>query len=294
MASDGMWCIVTGASSGIGLASSRLLASRGVNVVMACRSLKRADRAVRGSRSDVRARLHPLHLDLADLNTIGTFVDELSKLTDRIHVLVNNAGVMEPPYGTTAQGHELQFGVNHLGHFALTMALLPFLETAQTARVVTVSSLAAEHGHLEPPYQSTREEYDRASSYRNSKLANLLFAAELQRQLRKRGANIISIALHPGYVRTRLQRHVPGGIRKLHAFITRQLKAQPAIEAALLVQEAAMSHALKGGEYVVPSGPDQLRGPAVIVRMPRQALDLDRAGELWAYSEACTDRRPLT
>ncbi|MBL8000717.1 MAG: SDR family NAD(P)-dependent oxidoreductase [Flavobacteriales bacterium] len=282
------WALITGANSGLGLASARLLAAHGLNIIMACRSQRDGEIAVARSPRSIQAQLHVRELDLADLATVRPFMQKVSALTDKLHVLVNNAGVMEPPWSVTAQGHELQFGVNHLGHFLLTMTSMPLFDRTQGARILTVSSLAAEHGQLDVPYRVAAHSYDRAACYRASKLANLLFALELDRRLRRTDPSIRSLAMHPGYVRTRLQRHVRGPLRQVHSWLTRSLKAQPATNAATIVLEAATDPSLQGGAYLAPSGPGELSGAPVVRPMPKVALDEAKAMELWAYSEEIT------
>ena len=279
------WALITGSDSGIGRATARAFALQGIQVIMACRTIERAASMRASSPAAIRARLHPMQLDLADLAAIGPFASRVAGITDRIQTLVNNAGVMEPPFKLTTYGHESQFSINHLSHFALTQALMRLLQNAGASRVVTMSSLSAAHGIIsfEPPDPSR---YDKAASYRASKLANLLFALELDRRLRDQGSRVLSLAVHPGYARTRLQRHVPGVLRKSHAWLTRMLRAQSAEDAALCVLHAAQDPDLTGGAYIGPAGRGQLRGTPVTVAVPENAQDPGLAQRLWEHSAA--------
>src|SRR5215216_1528127 len=205
-AQAGRIAIVTGANSGLGLVTARELARKGALVVLACRNLDkgRAELAdVEAAASGPRPELE--ELDLASLDSVRAFAERFRKNHDGLDLLVNNAGVMAPPRRHTADGFELQFGTNHLGHFALTGLLLPLMEGREDARVVTLSSTAHKTGRIAFDNLNGDRHYFRWRAYGQSKLANLLFTLELDRRLRARGSTVKSLAAHPGYAATNLQ-----------------------------------------------------------------------------------------
>ncbi len=202
----GRVAVVTGANSGLGLVTARELARAGAQVVLACRNLDKG----RAALADVeRAATGPApeleELDLASLDSVRAFAQRFRESHDRLDLLVNNAGVMAPPRRRTADGFELQFGTNHLGHFALTGLLLPAMEGREDARVVTLSSNAHKFGRIAFGNLNGDRRYFRWRAYGQSKLANLLFALELDRRLRASGSTVKSLAAHPGYAATNLQ-----------------------------------------------------------------------------------------
>lgn len=294
----GKTVIVTGANSGLGYETTRVLARRGAHVVMACRDPERGEAAAESLREAVPgATLSVRTLDLASLDSVRSFADEFLAAYPDLHVLVNNAGVMAPPRGETADGFERQFGVNHLGHFALTGLLLPrLLETSGQTRVVTVSSAAHRRGSLDFDDLQHEREYDRWDAYTASKLANLLFAFELQRRLEAAGVEYVaSVACHPGWAATSLQ---TGGPREgspprrllvgLGARVANRLFAQSAAMGALSVLYAATASDVTGGSYVGPRGRFGIRGHPAVVEPSERARDPDLASRLWAVSEELT------
>ncbi len=215
----GRTVLITGANSGLGQRTAEVLARRGATVLLACRSADRGRRALAAVESVATARPHLLSCNLADLASVRRAADRARELTgDRLDVLVNNAGIMAPPRATTADGFELQFGVNHLGHAALTWLLAPALRRGTDARIVTVASLVGHRGrvHLADP-NFRRRRYNPLAAYAQSKLANLLFARELHRRLA--GTSVSSLAAHPGYSATGLvttmARAYPPPLRRL-------------------------------------------------------------------------------
>jgi NAD(P)-dependent dehydrogenase (short-subunit alcohol dehydrogenase family) len=205
---SGRVAIVTGANSGIGFETARALAAKGARVVLACRSAERgrdAERRLREAVSGADARFRTL--DLGSLASVEAFAKELASEESRLDLLINNAGVMVPPLGRTAAGFELQFGTNHLGHFALTGRLLGLLCETPGARVVTVSSMAHFVGRIDFDDLTSERGYVAMLAYGQSKVANLLFARELARRLDGAGYDVVSSAAHPGSTRTELQRH---------------------------------------------------------------------------------------
>ena len=283
----GRVAVVTGANSGLGLETARQLAAHGATVVLAVRSLERGAAAIDDIRATVPgARLEIEQLDLASLASVRRAADALRGSHDRIDLLVNNAGVLFTERELTADGFELQFGTNHLGHFALTALLLDRVLATPGSRVVTVGSL----GHWAPfrfDLDDVRAEgrYNRFAAYSRSKLANLLFAYELQRRLATAGATTFSLAAHPGGSDTDVASHMPGmGFMRTRF----QGLAQPAPMGALPTLRAATDPAAGGGQYF---GPDRLfesRGHPIVVRSSSRSQDLALQARLWSLSEELT------
>ena len=283
----GRVAIVTGANSGLGLETARQLAAKGATVVLACRSPERSAAAVEDIRSTVPvARLELQQLDLASLDSVRDAAEALRSSYDRIDLLVNNAGVMYTDRELTRDGFELQFGTNHLGHFALTARLLDRLLPVPGSRVVTVASL----GHWAPfgfDLDDVRAagSYNRFAAYSRSKLANLLFAYELHRRLTAAGAPTLSVAAHPGGSDTELARHVPG-----MGFMRRWMSplAQSAAMGALPSLRAATDPSITGGEYVGPGRLFETRGHPIVVRSSARSQDPELQARLWTRSEELT------
>jgi NAD(P)-dependent dehydrogenase (short-subunit alcohol dehydrogenase family) len=287
-ASTGQVAVVTGASSGIGLCTAIALARGGTRVVLACRDAGRGAAAVQQVRAAVpAAQVEVSLLDLADLASVRDFAAGWSGPLD---LLVNNAGVMATPPRLTRDGFELQFGTNHLGHFALTGLLLPWFADRPGARVVTVSSLAHRTGVINfSDLQSTRS-YRRWAAYSQSKLANLLFTRELSHRLSGRPA--IAVAAHPGLASTNLQVSGPlGPGRRVSAAVVRagtRLVSQSAEHGAWPTVYAATSPDVRSGEYFGPAGLFQTRGRPTRVQPSKAAQDDAVAARLWAVSEELT------
>lgn len=287
-------CIVTGANSGLGFAGTQLLASAGATVVMACRDGARGEAARERILADEpEATLDVRECDLADLSSIETFATAFRSSYDELSVLCNNAGVMAIPREETTDGFEMQFGVNHLGHVALTGHLLDCLrETPGESRVVTQSSKIHERGTIDFDDLHGETDYDKWGAYAQSKLANLLFAFELDRRLRHTGADVTSVGCHPGYAATNLQRRGPeklGSRLRLAAMrVTNAVVAQSAHRGALPMVYAATAAAVDGGDYVGPDGLLNLRGLPTIQEPSDRARDEDLARRLWEVSEELT------
>ena len=298
---DGRTAIVTGANSGIGLAGSRALARAGATVVMACRSVERGERARADVEADVPgADLEVRECDLGDLDSVRAFAEGFRSDHDDLHVLCNNAGVMAIPRRETADGFETQFGVNHLGHFALTGHLLDTLRGTGTgpagpARVVTQSSGLHEGGRIDFEDLQGEREYDPWDAYGQSKLANLLFAYELQRRLRTADADVESLGCHPGYAATDLQRRGPemrGSTLRLWAMkLANAVFAQSAERGAWPMLYAATAPEASGGDYVGPGGLMDMRGHPETQRSSDRSYDRGTARRLWDVSEDLTGVR---
>ncbi|MGW0764399.1 oxidoreductase [Streptomyces sp. NPDC002676] len=282
----GRTAVVTGANSGLGYVTARELARKGARVVLACRSETRGSEAVRRLREEVaQAAVEFGRLDLGDLASVREFADGLSY--DRLDLLVNNAGVMALPYGVTADGFETQFGVNHLGHFALTGLLLPRLLATPGARIVTVSSLMHALANIDLRDLDSQQKYRRWIAYSRSKTANLLFTHELARRLGAHGSDVVAAAAHPGYAATNLQTAGPraegrrGAERLMEA--ANRLFAQSAEAGALPSLYAATAHGVRPDSFFGPSFAMWRGAPAPSWRAP-WAVDDAVAERLWDAS----------
>jgi NAD(P)-dependent dehydrogenase (short-subunit alcohol dehydrogenase family) len=286
---SGRTAIVTGANSGLGLVTARELARAGASVVMACRNLDKGHAAIEQVRAAVpNAQVQLEELDLASMESVRAFAERFKATHDGLDLLINNAGVMAPPRRRTADGFELQFGTNHLGHFLLTTLLLPSMEGREDARVVTLSSTAHKIGRIAFDNLNGDRHYFRWRAYGQSKLANLLFALELDRRLRREGSTVKSLAAHPGYAATNLQTAAPPLIDRVVMKISNAVIAQSDEMGALPTLFAATQLGLDGGTYVGPDGPSEQRGHPTVVQPNGRARDEDTARRLWQVSEELT------
>jgi NAD(P)-dependent dehydrogenase (short-subunit alcohol dehydrogenase family) len=287
---SGMTAVVTGANSGLGFEATRLLARAGAHVVMACRRVD-AGEAARGELRGALpgASLTVRELDLGDLKSVRAFADGVADERGRVDVLCNNAGVMAVPRGETADGFERQFGVNHLGHFALTGLLFDSLRAAPDPRVVTHSSGMHARGRIDFEDPHGEADYDPWAAYAQSKLANLLFAYELDRRY---GGELTSVACHPGWAATNLQRRGPeergSRLRLALSKLANLVVAQSAERGALPMVYAATADDVEGGDYVGPGGLLNLRGYPEKQRSSGRSYDETTARRLWAVSEEST------
>lgn len=281
---SGCTFIVTGANAGLGFEVARVLAGKRARVLMACRDQARAEAAMARIAGDVAY----LPLDLADLDSIRRAAD-LASAEARIDGLINNAGIMFPPLGHTAQGFELQFGVNHLGGFALTALLLPKLAETPGARVVVTASLAHKGGRIDWDDLDARASYDRTKRYCDSKLANMLHFAELDRRLRAAGSPVRAIGCHPGVAATELMRH--SGPFKFFTPLF-GLFLNSAAQGAWPTLQAATDPAAQGGDYYGPQGLGEMRGASGKARRSAAAQDRELARRLWDVSVARTGIDP--
>jgi len=277
---SGRVVIVTGSNSGIGRAAAGALAAKGAHVVLAVRNVDKgraASAAMTGS-SEVR------ELDLADLASVRRFASAWER---EIDLLINNAGIMIPPLSRTADGFELQFGTNHLGHFALTNLLLEHV----TGRVVTVSSAAHRHGAIDfDDLNWERRRYRGWSAYGQSKLANLLFTAELQRRLSLAGSTVLANAAHPGYASTNLQFHSGSRLMDAISVIGNRTIASDENGGALPTLYAALAE-IPGNSFAGPGGFMEMRGAPKLVGRTSAAMDMETARRLWDVSEQLTGVR---
>jgi NAD(P)-dependent dehydrogenase (short-subunit alcohol dehydrogenase family) len=289
----GRVAIVTGANSGLGLETTIALAQHGAHVVMACRNTERMQRArLQVLRAVPDADLALMILDLASLAAVHDFADKFRANYDRLDLLINNAGVMAPPRRESADGFELQFAVNHLGHFALTGLLLDLLLETPGSRVVTVSSGVAFMGEIRFDDLQWEQSYSRYGAYGQSKLANVLFAQELQRRLHASGATTLSLVAHPGFADTDLQENAAEATgSRAEAFMYRVIKgaglAQSAAQGALPQLYAATAPDARGGAFYAPHFLS-MRGYPQEIDPPKAANDLETAARLWRVSEELT------
>ncbi len=274
---SGTTAIVTGSNSGIGRAAAAALAASGAHVVLAVRNLDKGRDAARSMSGSTEVR----ELDLASLESIRAFA---STWDGEIGLLINNAGIMIPPLSRTADGFELQFGTNHLGHFALTNLLLEHV----TGRVVTVASVAHRHGSIDfDDLNWERRRYRAWAAYGQSKLANLLFTAELQRRLSAAGSTVLANAAHPGYAATNLQFHSGNKLMDAISSLGNRTFAHDADGGAMPTLYAALAE-IPGNSYAGPSDLMQTRGAPKLVGRSSAAMDIDVARRLWDVSEQLT------
>jgi NAD(P)-dependent dehydrogenase (short-subunit alcohol dehydrogenase family) len=263
-----------------------VLVARGADVVLACRDARKGEAAVERIRARSPSGTVSFEaLDLADLASVAAFAERFSARRARLDLLINNAGVMIPPAGRTAQGFELQFGVNHLGHFALTGRLLPSLAATGGARVVNVASLAHRLGRIRFDDLQFERGYQPWPAYGQSKLANLLFTLSLQGAIEAAGLDLLAVAAHPGWTGTDLQRNSPLASRM------GPLLAMRPQQGALPTLRAATDPGARGADYFGPDGFQELRGHPVRVGRTKAALDVPTATRLWQESEALTGVR---
>lgn len=298
----GRIAVVTGANSGIGLETTRELARSGVSVVMACRSRDRGEQAraellqssPRQRFSNDQLKLSIAELDLTSSDSVARFVDGFVEDFDKLDLLINNAGVMACPPTLTAHGVERQWASNHLGHFALTGLLLPQLSKSGAGRVVSVSSLAAAGGDLSQPIPTDLENYSRFQVYSDTKLANQVFAVELNHRLAAERHRAISVAAHPGITHTNLAAGVAIPVLSPALLRVSRLLTQPAAVGALPTLRAATDPRVEGGQYYGPSGRNQRRGPPQQIPLVAGASRRILGRELWERSMELTGVRYLT
>lgn len=280
--------IVTGANTGLGLETAKALAAHGAHVVLAVRNAekgKAAAEAITAAHSNADVTLQSL--DLSSLESVRRASDELKGRYDKIDLLINNAGVMWTEKSSTADGFELQFGTNHLGHYALTGLLLERLLPVEGSRVVTVSSIGHRiRADIHFDDLQWERDYDRVAAYGQSKLANLLFTYELQRRLA--GTNTVALAAHPGGSNTELARNSPLWVRAVFDVVAPVL-VQGADMGALPTLRAATDPAALGGQYYGPDGFMEQRGNPKVVASSEQSYNLDLQRRLWSVSEELTD-----
>jgi protochlorophyllide reductase len=289
---NGRIAVVTGANAGLGYEIAKVLAARGATVVMACRNLAKAEAAAGRLRDALPgAVLEVRPLDLADLASVRAFAERFATEHDRLDLLINNAGLMAIDEARTADGFEMQFGVNHLGHYALTAHLLPLAERTPGARVATMSSMGHRAGRMRfDDLMPQGRDYDRWRAYFQSKLANLLFSAELHRRLEAAGSSTIAVAAHPGGADTDLGTEGSGTTNAVIRRTSRYFGQSP-VDGALPMLRAVTDPSVRGGQYY---GPRLITfGGAVLETPSRRARDAESARRLWTVSAQLTGVEPL-
>ncbi len=294
-AQDGRVMVVTGATSGIGLITARELARAGATVVLACRNAEKAEEVAKQIRlAAAGARVETIPLDLSSLASVERCADGLHERFDHIDVLVNNAGVMAPPLRRTEDGFELQFGTNHLGHFALTGQVIDLVLAAPCPRVVSVASGAHRMGKIHFDDLNWERGYSKWPAYGQSKLANLLFTFELQRRALAAGTGLLAVAAHPGYAATHLQAAGPemagNGLMRRMMDVGNLLFAQSDEHGALPTIYAATMD-VPPGAYVGPDGRFEMQGRPTLVGTSNAARDVQAQRRLWEVSEQLTGIR---
>lgn len=285
---NGKTVIITGANSGIGFEAVKALSAMGAKVIMAVRSKEKGQAAFDAILEDSdSAKVELMQLDLAHLESVRAFASGFQSRFNQLDLLINNAGVMIPPYGKTKDGFELQFGSNHLGHFALTGLLLPLLKNTPGSRVVTLSSIAHRGASIDFNNLDGSKGYKAMKFYGQSKLANLLFAKELDNRFKQHGINTLSIACHPGISNTNLfkmgKAETPRYLKGLMRFFS-----QPANMGVLPTLYAATDESLKGGEYIGPDGRGNRKGNPAIETPAAGVYDETTMKKLWDVSEKFT------
>ncbi len=287
----GRMAVVTGSSSGIGYETAGVLAEKNAAVVIAVRNLKKGNDAAEKIKSGHRsADIRVMELDLADLSSVRRFAEKFKADNTRLDLLINNAGVMMPPYSKTSDGFELQFGTNHLGHFAVTGLLLDLIVKTPGSRIVNVSSGAHKLGGLNfEDLNWENRPYRKAKAYVDSKIANIYFTYELQKKLRDAGYETLVTAAHPGWTATELQRHA-GLLRFLNNFLAQGIEM-----GALPTLYAAVGPDAEAGDYFGPSGLGEMRGYPKKVESNGLSHDEKISAKLWRVSEELTEiKYPLS
>ncbi len=280
---SGKTCIVTGANVGIGFATVNYLAAKGANVILACRNVDKGIAALADIRKATpSADVTVEKLDLASLASVRSFADTVLARYQGLDVLINNAGVALPPPGKTEDGFEIQFGTNVLGHFALTGLLLPLLSKTPGARIVTLSSTAHWFAKIDFDNLNAERNYDKTKAYGQSKLADLMFAYELQRRLEKTGSTTMSLAVHPGVAMSELFRY-SAGLNFFLGFLSQSIH-----EGAWPTLMAAVDPSLKGGEFIGPGGFLTIKGEPTVQRSSDRSHDPAVASRLWDVAQTLT------
>ena len=276
--------IVTGSSSGIGYEVARILANKNAQVILAVRNPQKGEYALQKIKAhNFESNVEVMILDLADLQSVKTFTNEFKQKYDRLDLLINNGGVMIPPYSKTKDGFELQFGTNHLGHFALTGLLIDLILKTKGSRIVNISSGAHRYGKINfDDLNWEKRKYKKWIAYGDSKIANLYFTYELHRRLEGNNSAIIVTAAHPGWTATELQRH-SGLIEILNRFF-----AMKSEQGALPTLRAAIDETAQGGDYFGPNGWQEMKGFPVKVKSNKLSYDETIAKKLWDVSEELT------
>jgi NAD(P)-dependent dehydrogenase (short-subunit alcohol dehydrogenase family) len=284
---SGKTVIITGANSGIGFVTAKTLYEKGAHVILTCRDLLKAQSAIAEIQKQPESgRLEAAVLDLSSLSSVSRFAQEFKEKGLSLHLLINNAGIMNPPLSFTAEGYESQYGVNFLGHFALTAQLYPLLAQTEGARIVTVTSLAYTYGSIDFDNLKSEKSYDAFREYCQSKLADLVFSIELQRRITALGDGAISVAAHPGVTKTDLSRYMSA--EEVNSFEERLGPSMEVDQGALSILYAAVSPGVVGGAFYGPDLDGGLRGYPSSTIIEDVAADEILAGKLWKSAQTAT------
>lgn len=286
----GRIAIVTGANIGLGFETTKALAKTGMKIIMACRNLQKAEIAKTSILNEVRnAELEIIQLDLNSLDSVRKFADVFKQKYNRLDLLINNAGIMIPPFAKTKDGFESQMGVNYFGHFLLTNLLFPILNISENSRIVSLSSIAHEAGKIDFDNLNAEKGYSKMKAYQQSKLSCLMFAIELQQRIDDAGSNVLSVAAHPGVSNTNLGQHISRFMYKLLWPLVSLFTHSPD-KAAQPILMAALDASVNGGEYFGPVGFRGMKGKPVKAQPKPHAFDKEVAEELWQVSEHLTGK----
>lgn len=286
---QGKIAIVTGANDGIGYETALGLVSKGAKLIVACRNPEKADAAIVRMKKDFpEADISFIQLDLNSLKSVRNFADEFKRTHQKLDILINNAGIMVPPFAKTAEGFESQMGVNYLAHFLLTGLLIKELNLSDNGRVVSLSSVVHKSGKIDFDNLNAENGYSKSDAYSQSKLACLMFAYELDRRLKESDSNVVSVGAHPGGSVTNLVKHM-SRLQKIFLLpIFRMLSHAPK-EAALPSLMGALDSKAKGGDYFGPTGFGDISGKPGKVKSSSHSYDKTVAKKLWDASEKLVD-----
>lgn len=286
----GRLAMITGANTGLGFQATLAMAAKNIKVVMACRNLEKAEAAKQRILAEVpNGDLEILQIDLSDLASVRSAAEEFRSKHDKLDVLINNAGIMYPPYSKTKDGFESQMAANCFGHFLFTSLLMELIPDSPDSRITWLSSIAHKSGKINFDDINFEKKYSAMASYGQSKLTCLMYALELDRKLKAAGKKIKSICAHPGVSNTDLSRNMSQCIHGIVKYTVMPLISHSPADAALPSLEAALSPLAEGGQYYGPQGLFQMSGPPGIALKSKQALDKNVAKKLWQLSEQLTD-----
>lgn len=281
----GRIAVVTGANIGLGYETALALAAKEMEVVLACRNMQKAEAAKSNIlKQHPNATINCIQLDLRKLSSVRAFAKAYAKQYNQLDVLINNAGIMMPPFSLTEDGSESQLGVNYISHFLLTYLLFPILKKTANSRIVSLASIAHKNGNINFDDLHSQKEYSKMGAYAQSKLACLMFAYELQRRLDKAGHTTLSVAAHPGVSNTNLGQHFPKIVQSVMPYLL-FFMLQPPKNAAEPTLYAALGKDINGGDYTGPNGWKEYKGKAVKVGSTRRSKNEELLTKLWEVTE---------
>ncbi len=286
----GRIAIVTGANNGLGFETSLGLLKKDLTLIMACRDVLKAEKSRKLILAELpKADVQILELDLSRLESVKSFAEQFSSRFQRLDLLINNAGIMIPPFSRTVDGFENQMGVNYFGHFLLTNLLFPVLKNTSDSRIISLSSIAHKRGKIDFNNLNSERGYNKMRAYSQSKLACLMFAYELQRRIEQNGLNVKSIAVHPGVSPTNLFQNQSPLVSKIFGFLSSFMAHKPE-EAAKPTLFAALSPDIQGGDFIGPTGLLEIKGDPGKVKSNSISYNKELAKQLWEVSEKLTKK----